>query len=328
MDITTFERVTPTLGSLSARVFENENIGLEPMLFFDIQISLQPFQFKGEEVVLRSCWSLSDSLSSTTGERLRDRPMTSPSIPKTATLTVRSTWIMSIIQQTRLNRPLVNSKQTRFRASYGSFMRTGIIDQCEVRQGSRLEVRRRSLYFGQCRLLRLGQSTVRSGGDDSLGRWLVQNTSGPGTAVERRHGRAAASTHASPKVECCYRLAPATLLRKAVPESQRILLRQAQTENDEVSRLRLGLHRGVWTALHLGLELGPPSRVDGPCAAAVGGKNPRNWPENQARAAGSDVFQWGSRCVSARRESPLRDACGHPWAQAERGCKVYWPLVA
>ena len=50
MDITTFEQVTPAQGSLSARVFENENIGLEPTLFFDIQIPLQPFQFKGEEV--------------------------------------------------------------------------------------------------------------------------------------------------------------------------------------------------------------------------------------------------------------------------------------
>lgn len=55
MDIATFEEVVPRLGTLSARVFENENIGLEPTLFFDIEIPLQPFQFKGEEVSTSVC---------------------------------------------------------------------------------------------------------------------------------------------------------------------------------------------------------------------------------------------------------------------------------
>lgn len=50
MDITTFEQVIPSQGSLSARIFENENIGLAPTLFFDIEIPLQPFQFNGEQV--------------------------------------------------------------------------------------------------------------------------------------------------------------------------------------------------------------------------------------------------------------------------------------
>lgn len=38
----------PTRGSLSAQVFENENIGLPPTLFFDIEIFLKPFRFEGE----------------------------------------------------------------------------------------------------------------------------------------------------------------------------------------------------------------------------------------------------------------------------------------
>jgi len=38
----------PTGGQLSARIFENPNIGLPPTLFFDIEISLQPFKFEDE----------------------------------------------------------------------------------------------------------------------------------------------------------------------------------------------------------------------------------------------------------------------------------------
>ena len=71
-----------------------------------------------------------------------------------------------------------------------------------------------------------------------------------GTAVERRLDRPAAETHASSGVECRHRLALAALLRTAVAKPQRTLLRPAQAGNHEVSRLRLGLHRGIRTALH------------------------------------------------------------------------------
>ena len=38
----------PKPGSLTARVFENINIGLPPTLFFDIEIPLEPFEYDGE----------------------------------------------------------------------------------------------------------------------------------------------------------------------------------------------------------------------------------------------------------------------------------------
>ena len=193
-----------------------------------------------------------------------------------------------------------------------TFMVAGIAARCEAGQRSRVEMhrrdraghhasRRRPLHFHQCGLPRLGQSTVRSGRDDGLGRRLAQDAAGLGTAVERRPDRPAAQTHAPSGVERCHRLALAALLRTALPKPQRTLLRPAQTGNDEVSRLRLGLHRGIRTALHVGPDLGATPRVDGPRAAADGGENPRNRPENQAFAAGSrssSTERWWASCRS------------------------------
>ena len=48
-----------------------------------------------------------------------------------------------------------------------------------------------------------------------------------------------------------------------IEEPQRNLLRPAEAGDDEVSRLRLGLHRGVRTALHAGPDLGATPRIDG-----------------------------------------------------------------
>jgi hypothetical protein len=42
--------LTPLPGTLTARVFENENIGLAPTLFFDIEVPIAPFRFGGEQV--------------------------------------------------------------------------------------------------------------------------------------------------------------------------------------------------------------------------------------------------------------------------------------
>jgi hypothetical protein len=50
MNITSFDQVSPVDGFLTARVFENEHIGLKPTLFFDIHLPLRPFEFDGEEV--------------------------------------------------------------------------------------------------------------------------------------------------------------------------------------------------------------------------------------------------------------------------------------
>lgn len=50
MSINSWAEVVPSEGALTARIFENEHIGLKPTLFFDIDIPLEPFQFKGERV--------------------------------------------------------------------------------------------------------------------------------------------------------------------------------------------------------------------------------------------------------------------------------------
>ncbi len=49
-EITRFDEVVPSDGSLTARIFENQHIGLKPTLFFDIEIPIQPFRFNGEEI--------------------------------------------------------------------------------------------------------------------------------------------------------------------------------------------------------------------------------------------------------------------------------------
>ena len=50
MDITGFDEVVPTEGTLTARIFENSHLGIEPTLVFDIDIPLEPFQFQGQQV--------------------------------------------------------------------------------------------------------------------------------------------------------------------------------------------------------------------------------------------------------------------------------------
>ena len=150
-----------------------------------------------------------------------------------------------------------------------------------------------ALHLAERRLPRLGPCTIRAGRAYRIGRRLVQNVDRFGTAIERRFDRPVAQTHAPSGMEHRHRLALAALLRRALPKPQRTLLRQTQTGNHEVSCLCLGLHRGTRTTLHVGADLGAPSRVDGSRIAADSGQNPRNWPENQAYAARPGVFQRG-----------------------------------
>lgn len=49
MEITNFEQVVPSGGTFISQIFENPHIGLNPTLFFDIEIALSPFHFEGEE---------------------------------------------------------------------------------------------------------------------------------------------------------------------------------------------------------------------------------------------------------------------------------------
>ena len=188
----------------------------------------------------------------------------------------------------------------------------GIVAQRETGQGSRLEMHRRggvghyavrclALYFGECRLPRFGQSAVRSGRDDRFGGRLAQDFAGLGATIEQRLERTAAASHATPGMERRHRLALAALLRTTVPKPQRTVLRPAQAGDREVSRLRLGLHCGIRTALHTGADLGATPRVDGPRVASPRGENSRNWPENQAFAAGSRVSSTERSWSSCRR---------------------------
>jgi len=38
----------PTAGEMTARIFDNPNIGIPPTLFFDIEIPVRPFKYKGK----------------------------------------------------------------------------------------------------------------------------------------------------------------------------------------------------------------------------------------------------------------------------------------
>ena len=217
-------------------------------------------------------------------------------------------------------------------------MVAGIVAGREAGQRSRLEMfrrdrvvhhtsRRSPLCFDCRRLPRFGESAVRSRRDDGLGRHVAQDVARFGAAIERRLDRAAAPTYAPPGVERRHRLALAALLRAAVPKPQRTLLWPAQAGNHEVSCLRLGLHRRVRTSLHVGVDLGATPRIDDARAAAHGGANPRNRPENQAFVAGSRVLQRSRRGVFAGGKTPVRDARGHSRTRAEKTPKADRPSL-
>ena len=135
-------------------------------------------------------------------------------------------------------------------------------------------------------LPRLGPGALRSGGDGRPVRRSAQDLAGVGAALERSAHRSAAATDAAAILGGGHRLAPAAVLRPAGTEPQRTLLRRAETRHDEVSRLRLGLHRGVRAPLHGGPDLGAAPRVDGGGAAATAGHHPRK------RLAQASVFCW------------------------------------
>jgi len=115
------------------------------------------------------------------------------------------------------------------------------------------------------------------------------------------------------------RVAKPSLVYKVVKTIEFLEPLPTETGDHEVSRLRLGLHCGVRTAIHAGADLGATPRLDGPSTPAIGDENPRNRAENQACAAGSGVFQRAGGGVPARGRTPLSDARGDPRAGTEKG---------
>ena len=86
------------------------------------------------------------------------------------------------------------------------------------------------------------------------------------------------------------------------------LLRKASAGDQEVSCLRIGLHRLSGSPLHLGGHVGPAPRNDGRRPAAPAAADSWKRAENQAFALGSGLFQRDGHALSASRTSTLSDA--------------------
>ena len=104
------------------------------------------------------------------------------------------------------------------------------------------------------------------------------------------------------------RLASGPVLRAAVQEPQRDLLRQSETGDKQVSRLCVGLHCGIWSPLYAGPDVGSSPRIDGHGASPPVGENPRNRLENTLFAAGPGLFQRGGDGLASAREAAVFDA--------------------
>jgi len=162
--------------------------------------------------------------------------------------------------------------------------------------------------FGFRRLRRSVQSTLRSSGNDRLGRRPAQNLGRAGTPAERVADRPLAASPAAAAMAGGDRLAFVALLRGADEEPQRNCSQQAEAGNVEFSRLCFRLHRAVWAALYGGVDLGQTPRNDGRRAAAIDRENPRNQPENQAHSGGSGVFHRRSDRLFSRGRIAFPDA--------------------
>ncbi len=145
--------------------------------------------------------------------------------------------------------------------------------------------------LGFRRLPRLGQCALGPGGDDRLGGRLAQNAFRAGMALEPGAGRLFAAALEQALVAGGDRLAFDAVLRRASPEPQRTVLRQAPPGDEAVSRLCVGLHSRSRPAVHAGFELGASARIERRGAAALAGQNSPIGPENQVRFVGSGVLQ-------------------------------------
>ena len=103
------------------------------------------------------------------------------------------------------------------------------------------------------------------------------------------------------------------------------LLRQSEAGDEQVSRLRFGLHRGIRTTLYVGPDVGAAPRIDGHGASPSVGENPRNWPENAMFAAGSRLFQRRSDGLASTGEAAVFDAREDFGATSEKGTQSNRP---
>src|SRR5208283_3984085 len=153
-----------------------------------------------------------------------------------------------------------------------------------------------------------GPCPVGSGDPDGLGGGLAQDAPRFGAATERVPYRTAAIADAATGLAGGNRLASPAILWGAVQESQRDLPQQAEARDEEVSRLCLGLHRGVRATLYAGLDLGATPRNDGQGFATLVGANPQNRPENPLCSHGSGLLQRSGHAVPSRGKPAFPDA--------------------
>lgn len=176
--------------------------------------------------------------------------------------------------------------------------------------------------FGLGRVQRPRQGALRSGGDDRPGRRVTQDRACAGTPLERSTHRPTAASHAATTVAGGDRLAFVALLWTTNAQPQRNCTQQTETGDGEFSRLRLGLHRATWAALHAGVDLGAPPRDDGRRVAPLDRQNQGNRAENQVYSRGSGFFQRGGDRLFSAGRSALFDARDVPRPPRRQGHKT------
>src|SRR2546430_6645491 len=93
------------------------------------------------------------------------------------------------------------------------------------------------LDLDSCGLPGLVECSQRPGGDERLGGWAAQNTVRLGTSLERNVDMRTAQASAEALLGRGHRLPFVAVLRRAVSQPQRVVLRPAATRDQEVSCL-------------------------------------------------------------------------------------------
>lgn len=160
----------------------------------------------------------------------------------------------------------------------------------------------RSSVYAACRDLALAPS------DTAVFKALVEGLPRTLSVLEQRLNKGidgqSSSGVAAPRLEDRNRLAFGTLLRPTAQESQRTLLWQTGSRNDQVSRVCIRLHRAVRSSLHLGPDVDPTSRNHRNRFATSARANSRPWRKNQVFVARPGFLQrTGYRVFEARTAS-------------------------
>src|SRR5579871_944551 len=189
--------------------------------------------------------------------------------------------------------------------------------------------RRRSADLGACRLSRFGQRPDPTSGLRFLASRPATLPAGLGQAPERGLGR---RHHFPPRTPAWLaggdRLAFGPLLRRAASPQERAVYQQTQTGHRAVSRLCHPLHRAVWRALHVGVDVGPAWGKDQRGAAPPARAHSGTGRENPPRLAGSGVLLLARDRLVASRTAAVLDAGHVPWPQAEEAVCTDGPELA